>query len=141
MQNLRILVRLVEDGVEAIFYVATVDIAVSELDRVCIFSPGHEPLSKISVVYGNGKEICSVDGRVYKIFLWAKLKKSGVISFVCGNSHPIIFTPRKYGSSDELPRPDTASEVPVKNSSSSAQQAYYRIGSAQPPIMEPLYTV
>ena len=62
-----ILVGLIDGcAIEAIYYVAGVDIAVAEFNQVCICGGGHDSRWKILVVYRNNREIGSVNGGLQK---------------------------------------------------------------------------
>ena len=101
MHNLCILAGLINVGISVVTIICggAVGIAVAVCgDSVCVCSSGHIAQSKILIVCRNGREICSVNGGLYKTFPCSKLKRSGVIEFLLWQLpyHPRIFTQRKY---------------------------------------------
>ena len=85
-----ILVGPIEGGVETTNNVAGVEIAIADVDRVCMCSLGHRVVSKICVEGSrNGTVICRGIGE-FVDFLWPEMEKAGRCGLVWHNYNTVI---------------------------------------------------
>ena len=87
--NLVILVRCIKARVETICCVITVSIAAAEPERACMYTLGHDPLSKMSVVGRNGGTMSVDNGGIFKTLPVSKAedKRGYLVSSVATTDH------------------------------------------------------